>query len=432
MRVLHLSTWKERCGIADFTESVVEHLAELGVENEVFPLDVASLRYATSAELLGELDRFARRAADFDVVHVQHEFSLFTGSGGIFDTLLNFARLLESLEAENRPVVVTFHSGAALRSLLPVPQADQTRGGPNGAAAFLRSAITRIRIDRAARKLERIWRRRIAPFFDGKRRFRALVHTRRTRLEMLNSGFAPESVSVVPLGYQLRGEAFFSLDRDEARDQLGIPRDRLLLTMFGFVGAYKGHLVAVQALKKLPPNYHLAIVGGPHPLNPADQTLNSLLEIWEGEDPARLTVSGYVSRESIDLYHAATDICLAPFVQGNPTGSASLSWALTSGKPTIASNIPAFAEIQRAGDCLLLCTPNAVHELAWQIQQLARNSTLQQKLARNALRFAADNNWTRVADRLKDIYQEVQQATEHSGGNVAAATAGGGGLNWAA
>ena len=410
MKVLHLSTWNELCGIADFTESVVENLSASGIENHVFPLDVAALRYMTSGEFLEEMDRFARMAAGFDLVHVQHEFSLFTGSGGVFETILHFAHLLEALRAARQPVVVTFHSGAALHTLLPSPDADRRPAASGGASAVL-GAIQRIRLRRIAGKLDKLWRKRIAPFFDGRPgSFRGVVHTERTRLEMVNSGLAPGCVSVVPLGYPLRDPSFLNDNRLAAKAKLGLSPDCILLTVFGFVAAYKGHLTAVAALKRLPPQYHLAIVGGSHPGNANDQTLNAVLEAWEGQEPGRLIVTGYVPRETIDAYHAATDICLAPFQSGNPTGSASLTWALTSGKPTIASNIPAFAEIQHAADCLLLCTPDAVHELAWHIQQLAGNPGLQQKLAQNALQFAAMHSWNRVTERLIDVYREITRS----------------------
>jgi glycosyltransferase involved in cell wall biosynthesis len=141
-------------------------------------------------------------------------------------------------------------------------------------------------------------------------------------------------------------------------------------------------------------------------------TLDAILAAWEGQDPKRLIVTGYVPRETVDTFYAATDVCLAPFQKGNPTGSASLNWALTSGKPTIASNIPAFAEIQQVADCLQLCTPDAAHELAWQVQQLSGNPELQQKLIQNALQFAAIHSWDRVVERLVDVYREVAPACE--------------------
>lgn len=410
MKVLHVSTWKRRCGVADFAASIVEQLSALGIENEIFPLDVSSLRTMTSGEFLREMDRCADMAASYDVVHVQHEFSIFTGSGGVFDTISQFAYLLQGLKRASRPVVITFHSGAALHTLLPARDNGlANRRPPVGAAGLLQREIRGLRLDRAAKRLDSLWRKRVAPCFNRSAgRFRSIVHAARTRSEMINSGFAPESVSVVPLGIEARQPSFFQIDRTAARAQLGLAADEILLTIFGFVAAYKGHLPAVQALKKLPRRYRLAIVGGPHAGNTVDQTVSRVLQAWAGEDPKRLKITGYVPHDTIDIYHAATDICLAPFLMGNPTGSASLSWALTSGKPTIASNIPAFAEIEREGDCLLLCTPNAPSELAWHIQRLAGDPQLQHRLARNALAFSERYSWARVTGTLLNLYREMQ------------------------
>jgi glycosyltransferase involved in cell wall biosynthesis len=176
--------------------------------------------------------------------------------------------------------------------------------------------------------------------------------------------------------------------------------------MFGFVSHYKGHLTAVQALKKLPARFHLAIVGGPNLANP-DMTFNSLLEAWEREDPRRLLVTGYASRETIELCQSATDICLAPYLPEFTSGSGAICLALSSDRPTIASNIPAFAAIQREADCLQLCTPNAVHELAWHIQRLAGNPELQQNLVQNAKKFVLERSWDRVTELLVDVYRDL-------------------------
>lgn len=415
MRVLHLSTWKARCGIADFTASIVSHLAKRGIENEVFPLDVPALGCMTGAEFLREMDRFAGRAPDFDLVHVQHEFSFYTGSGGVLETLAHFAYVLESLKARNRPVVVTFHSAGGLHLMLPPRNADQHLLTSGSLGAFAQWAFRKARLYRISRKIERFWRQRIANFFDGQPgSFRALVHGPRPRRDLIGTGFTPESVSIMPLGYSLRDPSFFQQSRSEARAKLGIPAEATLLTLFGFVAEYKGHLLAVEALKKLPPNYHLAIIGEPHLGNATDRTLDEVLKAWDGQDPRRLTITGYVPSETLNLYHAAGDICLAPFLPGNWTGSASITWALTSGKPTIASNIPVFAEIQRAGDCLALFSPNCAYELAWKIQQVVGNPALREKLAQNGLAYAEANSWDRVTDGLLAVYQELGGMPERS------------------
>lgn len=404
MRILHLSTWKLRCGIADFTENIVSSLARQEITSDVYPLNTAALKHSTTLELREELDRFLRRAAGFDLIHIQHELTLFAGSGGLFESIWNFAYLLSGLYALRCRVVVTFHTDPDFSSMLTVPE----HAGSASGLAMLQAIVRRLRTRRVAGKLQNLWRKRVACFFDGRPgSFRGLVHTPRTRLGMLHSGLAPQCVSVMPMGHVLRDPSFLNADRAQAKARLGLESDSILLTIFGFVTAYKGHLLAVQALKKLPPRYHLAIVGGPNLANAGDMTLNSVLETWEDEDPRRLLITGFAPRETIDLYHAATDICLAPFLPGNISGSASATWALTSGKPTIASNIPAFSEIQLAADCLSLCTPNAAHELAWCIEQLAADAGRQQNLARRALDYARENSWDRIIERLIGVYREV-------------------------
>jgi len=403
MKVLHVSTWKQRCGIADFCESMVTHLARLGIKNEVAPIDRARTQYMTADEFLVEIDRLVARAANCDVVHVQHEFSLFAGSGGLADSIAYFAHFLSELKSRKRPVVVTFHTEPSFSTLLSAPDPQAS-----GATTTLQSLVRRFRVRREARRLEQLWRKRVAPFFSGTARgFRALAPTPSTALGLVNSGCVRQSVIQMPHGIARRDASYQSLGRDEARRRLGLPADAVLLTIFGFVAAYKGHALAVAALKKLPAKYHLAIVGGPSPGDPSDLTLNSIFETWEQEDPRRLRVTGYASSDTIDLYHAATDICLAPFRPEFYSGSASIGWALSSGKPIIATNVPAFAEIQREGDCLLMCTPHAAHELAWNIRRLADDSQLQQRLARNALAYVEQHSWQNVSQSLVELYREM-------------------------
>jgi glycosyltransferase involved in cell wall biosynthesis len=409
MKIVHISTWKQRCGIADFAENIVERLASLGVKNEVVPIDRARTQHMTSGEILAEIDRCVARAADCDLVHVQHEFSFFAGSGGLRESIANFAHLLSALRAIRRPVVATFHTEPTFSMLLAIP--DPRIAGASSSAATVAWLIRKYRVGREAKRLEQLWRKSVAPYFSGKTgSFRALAPTPRTALGLVKSGCARKGVITMPHGIARRDASYQTTGCDEARRRLGLPADSVLLTIFGFVAAYKGHRLAVDAIRKLPANYHLAIVGGPSPVDAADLTLNSIFETWEQEDPRRLHVTGYATREMIDLYHAATDICLAPFRPEFYSGSASIGWALSSGKPIIATNIPAFAEIQREGDCLLMCTPNAPHELAWNIRRLAEDPQLQQRLAQNALAYAEKHSWPRVCQTLVGLYREMTGA----------------------
>jgi glycosyltransferase involved in cell wall biosynthesis len=118
----------------------------------------------------------------------------------------------------------------------------------------------------------------------------------------------------------------------------------------------------------------------------------------------RVRVSGFVDAATLDLYHAATDVCLAPYHAIPISGSAALTWALSSGKPVIASRIPTFVEVAEIGQCLVLVAPGAADELAWQIGRLASDAGLRTTLVENARRFVADCSWPTVARLVTDVY----------------------------
>jgi glycosyltransferase involved in cell wall biosynthesis len=411
MNVLHLSTWKQRCGLADFTANIVAGLAAHHVVSDVFPLDVRALRYSSSAEFRGQMELFTQRAREFDLVHVQHEFSLFSGSGGLSESIDHFGHVLERLKAIGTPAVVTFHTEPQFRDLLRIAGPEQS-GKPAGAVSFLQWLLRKARVHREIAGLKRYWRRRVSPFFSGSSAsFRGLVLTPWTRLTLIDLGAAGHNLRFWPHGIVNRSAERLKISSQQAKARLGLASDGILLSMFGFITRYKGYGLAIEALKKLPPQFHLAIVGGTHPANPSDLTLNSILESWHGHDPRRLIITGYASAETIDLVHAATDLCLAPYLPEFTSGSGSICWALTSGKPTVATNIPTFAEIQRESGCLALCTPNAPHELAWLIQKVASDEALQRQLVQNAEQFATSYSWARVTELLLDMYLELTGGT---------------------
>ena len=113
------------------------------------------------------------------------------------------------------------------------------------------------------------------------------------------------------------------------------------------------------------------------------------------------------------MYHAATDICLAPYIDDKLSSSAAITWALTSGKPVIASTIRAFREINETIPCMLPVTPKCEMELAWQIQRLAADPEQQRQLVENARRYAREHSWDEIAKRVVRIYGEIAGSRAH-------------------
>jgi glycosyltransferase involved in cell wall biosynthesis len=236
----------------------------------------------------------------------------------------------------------------------------------------------------------------------------AVVHTDKARATLVESGFDSTRIHRIPIGLTPRAVRLARTGRDTARQLLGYPPGVIVLSLFGFISAYKGHDLAVAALRRLPAHFHLALVGGPHPHACGDPTLDQVLKMAAKypELNGRMRVTGFVAPDTVDLYHAATDICLAPY-RSFGSASAGITWALTSGRPVVASSIPTFLELQDEAECLLLFAENAEHELAWHVERLAADPNLQKQLVQKAAAYAERYSWARVADEMVGVYASL-------------------------
>jgi glycosyltransferase involved in cell wall biosynthesis len=179
------------------------------------------------------------------------------------------------------------------------------------------------------------------------------------------------------------------------------------LSIFGFIGRYKGHDLAIEALEQLPENYHLAIVGGMHPES-SDDFLDQLLTSIPESLSKRVHITGWVDKETADHYFAATDVCLAPY-RGDTllSGSGAITWGISSGRPVIASKIEAFQSVDRLGNCLFLVAPEKTAELAWAVRKVIRDGSLRDRLVSNARRFADTYSWEHSIRSVSEIYASV-------------------------
>jgi glycosyltransferase involved in cell wall biosynthesis len=383
MRIAQVSTWQIPCGIAGYTEGLHRALVSRGASCDVFPIDRTRLKYFSKRELMGYYDDLAGRLADYDVVHLQHEFGFFWGSTPSF-TLPVFANFLRALRRHRRATFVTFHSEpyVHLRQFPP-----ETRYLPAKHAL-----------------MQAYWTLRIVPHFAAGTR--AIVHTKGGRVALLRSGIPAGAIDVVRQGTPEPREPIDAAERAEAKKRLGLPDDACVMTLFGFVTRHKGYDTILRALRYLPPEYHLLIVGSSHPFSP-DRALDDILSWTSRHDreAKRVTLAGFVPSSEIDDHFRATDIAVAPYhLWPRVSSSAAITWALASGCPIVASRVPTFEEIQEEYECLHLAVPEAPAELAYRIRELAADRDLQAKLVRRAQDYCRDHNWGRAADEHLALY----------------------------
>ena len=372
LKILHFTPWDTECGIALYARDLIAALEQVGIAGAVFPVDIAAQRHMNTRQIRGRLAELCEHARQYDVLHIHHDYSFFVNANFKFRwSNANFMWLLRQLDNARVPTVVTFHVELMGMNLWEVGR--RRRVGRFLGDWLRRKSALRLQNWQVPRGLR-----------NDPQRFRAVTFSPRPQATYIAGGMDPSVMRVIPLAAPRACREVSELETQAAKERLGYPRDCTLLSLFGFVSAYKGCEWAVRALELLPENYHLALVGGRHRLAPQEPTLNRVLEIWHGRSPDRLRVTGFVSDEERDLYHVATDVCLSPYTWNELTASAAVTWGLTSGKPVVTSTIPCFDEINEAYDCLLTAAPGMVHELAWQIRRVAGSAALRQRLVQNA------------------------------------------------
>lgn len=310
--VLYVTSYPPReCGIATFTSDLVHALQRQFGQS--ISVRVCALNDGREYQYPGETTRtidarngganafiaLANAVNDdqaIAIVHVQHEFGLFSGEFG--EDLLAFT------ERITKPLVVTMHT------VLPEPANGQRR-------------IVQVLAARAER---------------------VVVMTRRS-LDLLTTVYnVPlENIQVIPHGTHLSSQR----DRAEIKEQFGLA-GRNVLSTFGLLSPNKGIETAINALPGIVerfPRTLYCILGITHPgivresgESYRDGLVKRVTDL--GMEHHVKFVNEYLNTESLLDYLAATDVYLFTSSDPNQAVSGTFSYALASGCPTVATPIP--------------------------------------------------------------------------------------------
>lgn len=161
--------------------------------------------------------------------------------------------------------------------------------------------------------------------------------------------FTNEAISLVqhPL-YDNFGK---KMQQDEARDLLGIPRDKYVFLFFGFIRQYKGLDLLITALDKVSENSVLLVAG----------------EFYAGEDDIKLQIeqskskdrilchTNFIKDEEVTHYFSASDCVVQPYRNATQSGVTPLAYYFEV--PMIVTNVGALPNLVPPS-IGLVCEPN--------------------------------------------------------------------------
>ncbi len=185
--------------------------------------------------------------------------------------------------------------------------------------------------------------------------------------------------------------------KQEARQTLGLKDERILL-FFGYIRAYKGLPVLLEAiaavLQKLP--LRLLVVGD---FYDDEQKYRDLIRRLKVENSVTV-VSDYVPNDRVRYYFSAADAVVLPYIAATQSGIAQIAYNFD--RPVITSDVGGLAETVRNGVTGLVVTPNDPASLADALQRFYREN-LETTMVPNVREEKKRYSWEALVAAIEEI-----------------------------
>ena len=372
-----VTSWDCRCGIAEYSRYLIDALSRGRYKVQVEVLSSPGEGVWTDNGIvntvcwdqrpLTDLSRLRAQVLsnDVDIVHFQFNF-------GFFD-LRSLASVVRDFKRAGKKVVLTFHSTADV----PEP----------GNVISLRSISESLN---AADLL--------------------LVHSVDDERRLASFGIA-DNVRILP-----HGNLVYPPQDRALRKEWGITLDPVIST-FGFLLPHKGILELLEAIKILRhefPNLGLMAQcalhrdGISHAFEPVvRQRITEL-----GLEKCVLLSTEFVESDEAMLFLQLSDLVVLPYKQTRESSSASVRFALGSGRPVITTRNPIFTDVSGG---VLQVESSRPGDIAAAVRTVLCDSRLAGDLAQKAVTLAESTSWTSVAEQYYKLLLASSASSERAG-----------------
>ena len=147
------------------------------------------------------------------------------------------------------------------------------------------------------------------------------------------------------------------VSREEARGRLNLPQDARVLLFFGFIRAYKGLDILIDAMSRLPEDCHLLVAGEPYG---SFEQYQRQIDASPARGRIHLEVR-YISDNEVPVLMSAADVCVLPYRSATQSGITGITTLFDI--PCVATPVGGLPETVGASGIGLMaedCTPDAV------------------------------------------------------------------------
>lgn len=217
----------------------------------------------------------------------------------------------------------------------------------------------------------------------------------------------PNKIHVVPHGNFDHYLPETSLSNQEARDELGLAEEDIVLLFFGYIRAYKGLDMLLEAFdiaasknKRL----KLVIAGMPHTAE-LEKSTKTFIENSAAKD--RILFHGrFIPHEEIKHFFVSADLVVLPYKHIYHSGIIHLAYSY--GKAVLATNVGDFSETIVQEKSGYIVPENTVESFADHLLKLAENEESLPDMGAYARNLSSSKySWTDIGKQTEAVYKSV-------------------------
>ena len=232
--------------------------------------------------------------------------------------------------------------------------------------------------------------------------------------DVIQAGMARDRIRVVPNGVNAMRIKSLPFDVQETRTEMGLPADKFILLTVGRNHPKKGYHLIPNIIKHLADNrqdFLWVIVG--RACEPVVEKATELgiqdhlfiiPEIGQGKSVSDDTVPRIPSDAMIQVYRSA-DIAVFPSLsEASPLVHVE---SLAAGLPVVTTDAPGSKDVIKHGVTGFLSAVGDTKAMGDNILRLLSDETLRNELGSNGQKEAEELEWSKVALRYCELYEEI-------------------------